>query len=85
MTAVNLPDMVQMVREHGLVPVPLDINPLTMAPFGTDSLKKLITPKVFSKFVMIEFRLKYSSLLTFTEYDSIRGLTVTYVKSTVLI
>ena len=46
MTAVNLPDMVQMVREHGLIPVPLDIDPRTMAPFSTSDFKKLITPKV---------------------------------------
>lgn len=48
MTAVNLPDMVQMVREHGLVPVPLDIDPRTMAPFRVEDFKKLITPKVIS-------------------------------------
>lgn len=45
MTAINLPDMVQMVREHGLIPVPLDVDPKTMAPFHPDELRKLITPK----------------------------------------
>lgn len=46
MTAINIPDMVQIVKEHGLVPVPLDLNLDTMAPLSVDLLKEVITPKV---------------------------------------
>jgi perosamine synthetase len=46
MTAVNIPDMIQIVKEHGLVPVPLDLNLDTMEPISVDALKQAITPKV---------------------------------------
>ncbi len=32
MTAINISDMIKVVEEHGLVPVPVDIDPYTMAP-----------------------------------------------------
>ena len=32
MTAINIPDMVQIFNEHGLVPIPVDIDPYTMSP-----------------------------------------------------
>lgn len=32
MTGVTIPDMVKIVKRHGLVPVPLDIDPETLAP-----------------------------------------------------
>jgi dTDP-4-amino-4,6-dideoxygalactose transaminase len=32
MTAINIGDMVKIVEEHGLVPVPVDLDPYTMAP-----------------------------------------------------
>ena len=32
MTAITIPDMWRIVEEHGLVPVPIDIDPYTMAP-----------------------------------------------------
>ena len=32
MTGVTIPHMVQIARRHGLVPVPLDLDPLTLAP-----------------------------------------------------
>ena len=46
MTAVNIPDMVQIVKEYGLVPVPLDLNIDTMEPISLELLKSVITPKV---------------------------------------
>jgi hypothetical protein len=46
MTSVNLPDMVQMVREHGLIPVPLDLDPRTMGPVSVAKFRELITDKV---------------------------------------
>lgn len=32
MTGINIPDMARIVKEHGLVPVPVDISPDTMEP-----------------------------------------------------
>ena len=34
--------MAQIIRHHGLIPVPLDIDPVTMAPLGLESIKKLV-------------------------------------------
>lgn len=44
-TGVNIPDMVRIVKEHGLVPVPFDIDPRTMCPIEPEALAKLISPK----------------------------------------
>jgi perosamine synthetase len=46
MTSVNLPDMVRMVKEHGLIPVPLDLDPRTMGPISVEKMRELVTPKV---------------------------------------
>jgi dTDP-4-amino-4,6-dideoxygalactose transaminase len=43
-TAVNIPDMVQVVTEHNLVPVPMDVDPTTMAPADIELFKSLIKP-----------------------------------------
>lgn len=32
MTGVTIPDMVKIARRHALVPVPLDLDPATLAP-----------------------------------------------------
>lgn len=45
MTSINIPDMVQIVREYGLIPVPVDINLETTAPTMED-IKAVVTPKV---------------------------------------
>lgn len=44
MTALTIPDMVKIVRHHGLIPVPIDLDTATMAP-QWKSLKKAITPQ----------------------------------------
>lgn len=44
MSAVNIPDMFQIVREHGLVPVPLDLDFATSSPSAPE-LRRLLTPK----------------------------------------
>lgn len=44
-TGFNIPDMVQIVHEHGLKTVPLDLNLETLAPTSIEDFKKLITPK----------------------------------------
>jgi len=44
MTAINIPDMVQIFTEHGLVPVPVDIDPYTMSP-SLEAIKNACTEK----------------------------------------
>lgn len=44
MTAVTVPDMVRVVRAHGLVPVPVDIDPRTLAP-DPAALSRAVTPR----------------------------------------
>lgn len=46
MSAITIPDMMTIVKKHGLVPVPFDINPETMAPYSIDDIKDVITNKV---------------------------------------
>jgi perosamine synthetase len=44
MSAITIHDMPRIIRAHGLVPVPVDINPDTLAP-EPEALRKAITPK----------------------------------------
>lgn len=44
MSALTIPDMAAIVEHHGLVPVPLDLDPATMAPTA-DSIRRLATDK----------------------------------------
>ena len=62
MTAINLPDMVRIVTEHNLVPVPLDIDPKTMAPFGLQEFKDLITPKTKVFLAAFIYGVKFDTL-----------------------
>lgn len=32
MTGINIGDMIKIIEEHGLVPIPVDLDPYTMAP-----------------------------------------------------
>ena len=32
MTGINIGDMIQIIKEFGLVPIPIDLDPYTMAP-----------------------------------------------------
>jgi hypothetical protein len=48
MTAVNIPDMREIIKEHGLVAVPFDLNLETAAPESIDEFKRKITKKVRS-------------------------------------
>lgn len=36
MTSINIPDMVKIIRNHGLVPVPVDISDKTLGPSMED-------------------------------------------------
>jgi hypothetical protein len=44
LSAVNIPDMSVVLRDHGLIPVPCDIDVMTLAP-RMDALEALRTPK----------------------------------------
>lgn len=44
MSSLNIPDMVKVVRYHGLVPIPIDLDLSTMKP-KYESLEKNISPK----------------------------------------
>lgn len=59
MTAINIPDMVKIVREHGLSPVPFDLDPMTMIPIGLEALKKIITPKTKAVIFAYIYGIKY--------------------------
>ncbi len=45
MTAINIPDMVYIVRSHGLHPVPIELNLDTLAPVSLDIIKERVTEK----------------------------------------
>ncbi len=44
MTALTIPDMPRIVAHHGLTPIPIDVNPSTMAP-REEMLEKALTPR----------------------------------------
>lgn len=46
MMGVNIPDMIQIIKEHGLIPVPVDYNLDTMTPNNWDDVKTHTTEKV---------------------------------------
>ena len=50
MTAINIPDMVKVIREHGLVPVPVDIDPHTLAPTAA-AVEALVSPRTVALLV----------------------------------
>jgi len=79
MTAINIPDMYQIVREHGLVPVPLDLNIDTMEPVNFDAIKPLITDKtkvvIFAYLYGIRYDIKpYIELLKDKNIDIIEDV-----------
>jgi dTDP-4-amino-4,6-dideoxygalactose transaminase len=43
-SAITIPDMLEIIRSHGLVPVPVDLDPLTLAP-DPESLESGVTPR----------------------------------------
>jgi hypothetical protein len=50
MMGINIPDMVQIIKEHGLVPIPVDYNLDTMHPTSFDDVRSAITDKVIFNF-----------------------------------
>jgi dTDP-4-amino-4,6-dideoxygalactose transaminase len=45
MMGINIPDMIQIVKEHGCVPVPIDYNIETMSVNNWDDIKQATTDK----------------------------------------
>ena len=64
MTGINIPDMVRVATDHGLVPVPLELNLKTMAPVGVDAFKNLITKKT----VAVIFAYLYGIVYDISDY-----------------
>jgi hypothetical protein len=56
MMGINIPDMVQIIKEHGLVPIPVDYNLDTMHPKSFDDVRSAITDKVIFNFYLALFR-----------------------------
>lgn len=52
LTAINIPQMVKILRYHGLVPIPVDIDVGGLAP-KLEDIKKKITPR--TKVIMLSF------------------------------
>lgn len=52
MTSINIPDMVQVAREYGLIPIPVDIDLSTTAP-KLEDLKAVVTPNVYYILMML--------------------------------
>jgi dTDP-4-amino-4,6-dideoxygalactose transaminase len=44
LSAINIPDMAQIVRLHGLVPIPLDVDAATLLP-NAEAVRTLISPR----------------------------------------
>lgn len=56
MMGINIPDMVQIIKEHGLVPVPVDYDLDTMSPISFDEVKNAINEKVIKTYLISIFR-----------------------------
>ena len=46
MMGINIPDMIQIVKEHGLIPVPIDYNIETMSILNFNDIKEATSEKV---------------------------------------
>ena len=57
MMGINIPDMVQIIKEHGLIPVPVDYDLETMSPKSIEEIKEAVTDKVrFTNSDVVTFR-----------------------------
>lgn len=78
MTGANIPDMVQIVQEHGCVPVPIDLDMDTFAP-PMDQVKAALSDKtvavIFAQILGITYDLApYAELLKPKGIDLIEDL-----------
>mmetsp|Transcript_22458 Transcript_22458/g.21599 ORF Transcript_22458/g.21599 Transcript_22458/m.21599 type:complete len:190 (-) Transcript_22458:551-1120(-) len=77
MTAINIPDMCQIILEHGLVPVPLDIDMEFMHPYGVDVFKSLINEKTVCVLFAYLFGIRYD----ISEYlEVLKGKNIDFVE-----
>lgn len=68
MMGVNIPDMIGIVKEHGLIPVPVDYDIPSMSPLSFDAIKEAITDKVSNNNSnSLFYRLKFCFLLIYSE------------------
>jgi hypothetical protein len=58
MMGINIPDMIKIVEEHGLIPVPIDYDIDSMTPKNFDDVKALTTDKVSHFRVLHGIRLR---------------------------
>lgn len=66
MSAVTIQDMARIVEQHGLVPIPIDLDPATMAPITKD-IQAAITPQ--TKAILIAHL--FGGIIAFTPYVEI--------------
>ena len=59
MTAINIPDMVRIIEEHGCVPVPVDLDLDTFQP-SMDQIKAATGPKTVCALFGFVFGITYS-------------------------
>ena len=71
MMGINIPDMILIAKEHGLLLVPIDYDLETMAPCNLDDVKTLTTDKVSIIFTYTCYRLSVSCLHTSSVLNSI--------------
>lgn len=46
MMGINIPDMIQIIKEYGCVPIPVDYDLNNMAPSSWEAIKEACTDKV---------------------------------------
>lgn len=69
MSAVTIQDMARIIEHHGLVPVPVDLDPATMAPVP-EELERAITPQ--TKVILIAHL--FGGIIDFTPYTEIAAM-----------
>jgi len=71
-SAITIPDMVRIVEHHGLVPVPVDLDPRTLVP-SVDDMEAALSPATRAVVVAPLFGAR-SSLETIVRFCDSRGL-----------
>ncbi|HEV2969373.1 MAG TPA: aminotransferase class V-fold PLP-dependent enzyme [Pirellulales bacterium] len=71
-SAITIPDMLRIIEDHGLVPVPVDIDPDHLA-IEMDSLKRAVTPRTRALLVAHLFGTR-QPLEAIAEFAQQRGL-----------
>ena len=58
MTGMNIPDMVKIIKEHGCVPIPVEISLSTLQP-SVEDIKRSISPKTKAMIVAYVYGVTY--------------------------